>query len=652
MNDSETRTTLSTRRPGWLGPAAFFVVTCLAFGMLFQSLPVLYDTDSYYHLAIGRAYDRHGIIDTLPWARFSLLNEFGDKEYLFHQLLAPFADTENPTAGGRWALALLNACVATLLALLGRAAIGPWGWLAPLLVYGGSLDFLGRMIRLRPEILSLLLMLVAMACVAKGRPRWLALVAALYTLGYTAFHAFLGLAGAWFLHRWWFRRRWDWALMLYPLLGVGLGLVLHPHFPQNLVVWKVQSFDFFQQKAQLDVGLEIGAHQAPDLLLLNLGWILALLALWRSASPAPVRRQGSESRGTVESLADVTLVAAVLFGLLYLLMLRFSTYFLPFATLAVLAEMGRRRQAPGAWVRLPLRGRIPLVLALVAAGALGLPRAAHLLEGLASARGPISREADWQAFGSSLPPGAKVAADWGNTHLYMFYAPQAAFLNVLDPVFMQVRYPAAYKTLRSVLEGREPDIPVALVTELDSSFLALSRFHPHPELIRRLATDPRLRLRYQGYTLLYEIIPGANEAFVLDWHRIPQDAALPPTTDTAMAFPSLPRAEHPAVRSVEGFVSTRREDASGDDAEPCEAFVHLLNVTEPDERIYELATLGPTKLWIDDRLVAGIEGSHRARLGQGVTFPISLTPGTHRFTVLTCTGQDDDSRRGFYLLER
>ncbi len=195
------------RTLAWAGPAATFVLALIFFGALFTRFPVLYDTDSYYHLAIARAYARHGIIDSLPWAQLSLLHELGDKEVLFHLLLAPLSDTANATAGGRIGLALLNALVAAAIAFLGVRAVGRWGLIAAPLLYLCSLDFLSRMIRLRPEILSLLLLLGVTWCAARGRYRWLGALAALYALSYTAFHALLGLCGAWFVQQWWARGR-------------------------------------------------------------------------------------------------------------------------------------------------------------------------------------------------------------------------------------------------------------------------------------------------------------------------------------------------------------------------------------------------------------------------------------------------------------
>ncbi len=620
----------------WAGPAATFALALVFFAVLFGRFPVLYDTDSYYHLAIARAYQRHGIIDSLPWAQLSLLHEFGDKEILFHLLLAPLSDTADATAGGRFGLALLNALLAATIALLGVRAAGRWGLAAAPLLYFCSLDFLSRMVRLRPEILSLLLLLAATWCAGRARYRWLGLLAALYTLGYTAFHALLGLCFAWFAQQWWARGRCRWGLVLYPLLGVGLGLVLHPHFPQNLVVWKVQSLDFFQHKGLLNVGGEIEPQSTRDLLIENLAWGLGLWVLWRSRS-----RRGAERD---EPLADLFLVSAALFGVLYLAMQRFSIYFLPFATLAVLWELRRRGAAPGRSTALPFRGRVPTILAMALVLGLGLSRSADLLSHRANSQDDLTREQEWATFGRALPPGARVAAEWGSTHLYMFWAPQATFLNVLDPVFMAVRYPRAYKVLRAVFEGLEPDVPLTLRTELRSDYIALSRFHRSSRLRRRLAADPRLRQVHRAYTLLYEVVPGANEAFVLDWRIVPE-GTLPPAAGELDGFAPYPRAKEPELRAIEAYVDATKLAGGADD---CLALVHPLTVVEPTVRTYELAPYGRSKLWLDDRLELALGESPSAVLGQGVEIPLVLEPGEHRITVLTCPGTGN--RSGFYLL--
>lgn len=638
-------------RRRWVTTGVAFVATLGLSALFFGRLPVLYDTDSYYHLAIARAYAHFGIVDTLPWARLSLLHDFADKEFLFHLLLAPFAAGEDPAAGGRLALALWNAIIVALLVHLGQRVAGPWGPWVAVLAYAGSLPFLGRMIRLRPELLALVLILLAVECVGARRYRTLGAVALAFTLGYTAFHALLGLCGLWFLHHRWTHGRWEWPLALYPTLGCGLGLILHPHFPQNLVVWKVQSFDFFVGKGTLNVGREILPQTTADLLTQNLGWwvalvVLALIAVrsWRSSENAEASSPGDEplsSALTVNSAltVDALWVAAVVFGGLYLLMQRFATYAIPLLLLAILGEAYRRS------TRFDFKLSVALTVALL----LGAVPTVQLLRGISESGGPVSREDEWRAFGQSVPAGARVAAEWGSTHIYMFWAPQGLYLNVLDPIFMARPYPEAYGALRGIFENRESDIPLTLARDLASDHLALSHFHQPQELLLRLAGDPRLESVYRGYTLLYRLAPEARAPFVVDWRVVPPGARLPPAPDTWDTLSPYPLEEDAEWRALEGFVDGRRVT---DEPEPCLAVTHRMEVETPRTEIYELAAEGPTRLWHDDTLLFANEDSPGAILGRGVMFPVELTSGSHRFTVLTCPHREDPERLGFYLLSR
>ncbi|HTD27492.1 MAG TPA: hypothetical protein VK649_10960, partial [Candidatus Elarobacter sp.] len=416
--------------------ALVFLGSALALYVLCAQFPVLPDADSYYHLAVARAYAEHGLFYRPDWARFSIMHDgFGDKEFLFHVLLIPFTRLADPTRGGVVALALLGALIAALLAHQAMAAVGRWGLAIPLLVFGSAADFMLRAIRLRPELLSLLLILVAIPLASRRRSALLAVVAFLYTLGYTAFQAFLGLCLLFFVYTLWVERRAEWRIAVYPGIGVALGLLLHPHFPANVRVWLVQNVSFFVQNATVDPGPEILPPTTRETLLLNLGWWAGLLVLWRSrsrvAAPCEDRR-----------LSDFTLLAAAAFGLLYLLMYRFIVYAVPLVTLALLRSMQAAGEAPGRFTRLAARGRVPFALAF----SLCLLSAAPLTRlGLGRMQAAMSRvwrpdmRADWEAFARAMPDGAKVAAPWAATETFVFWAPRAAYLNVLDPLFMAAR---------------------------------------------------------------------------------------------------------------------------------------------------------------------------------------------------------------------
>jgi len=496
-------------RAGWRAAGLAFVVSAVTLYVLLARLPVLYDADAYYHLAVARAYAEHGLVHTLDWARFSVLHDgFGDKELLFHVLLIPFVTLADPTRGAVVALALLNGLVAALLAHAAVAAIGRWGLVVPLLVFGTSADFSLRAVRLRPELLSLLLILAAIPLASARRAKLLGAVACVYALSYTAFQAFLGLCALWCAWVLWVERRLEWRLVVYPAIGIALGLLLHPDFPANLHVWVVQNLQFFVTRETVDVGQEIGSRTTRDALLMNLAWWVGLVILWRSR--ARFGPPSGEARRR-----DFTLLAAAVFGVLYALMSRFVTYFVPLATLGLVRSMQAAGDAPGRSLRLPGRGTVPFALAMAACLASIPFTVRRCFEHMATSAERIFRadmRADWEAFGRAMPDGAKVVAPWAATHEFVFWAPRAAYLNVLDPLFMAARDLDAYHRYLDLFEGREPDIPLAAAARFDSDFYADDGQYPFAK--SRLLADPRVERLHDGVTYLYRFVGGQNQHFL------------------------------------------------------------------------------------------------------------------------------------------
>jgi hypothetical protein len=634
---------------GWPAALALFAGTFLLAVLFYSRHPLLYDADSYYHLTVARAFWRQGILHGLPWARFSVMRQgFGDKELVFHLLLAPFAALPDPLAGGRLALALLDALALTTLGWLASRALGLRGLLlVPCGLVLGSAELSWRLVRLRPELLSLVLLLAALWAVARGRYRWLGVLAAVYALSYTAFHAFVGLCVLLFLFFGWARRRWEPELVLYPVLGAGVGLLVHPQFPKNLEVWVVQSVQFLVRHGTLDVGTETRPDLTTAVLFLNLAWFLGIVLLWRAGRPAWPASEGEERA------ADTFGVAAVVFGGLYLLMSRFSVYAFPFATLWILFELRRRGRTPGAWVDLGGGRRIPAAAAGVLFLLAGLYREIPELRTFAARTNPGPGEIrlrDREAVARALPPGARVAAPWRTTPIYMFMAPWASFLNVLDPIFMAAPYPRLYQLQSDLFDGSEPD-PALAAAGLDSEFIACPLDGDTRLLAERLAADPRVRTLYRGYNGVFRVGPApAGPGFVLDWKAVPPASSMPPPASAAVAaWPDYPRLADPRGRELEGYVDARRVSPRGG----CVGLAREEGVVVAAARIeYELAPSGPTTLWLDGRLLAAVGGEPGAVLGRGIVLPVELAPGTHRLAVLTCPDSTPAARAGFYLLER
>lgn len=264
------------------------------------------------------------------------------------------------------------------------------------------------------------------------RVGWVGILAAAFAASYTAFHVVVGLPFLWLLFT--FRER-EWKIPLAATIGAAAGLVAHPGFPSNLRIWWIQNVLFFVEKSRLDVGTEIAAAPLRFFILLNLGLWAGVAVLWFF-----LRGALAEKRRFV-----FIAVAAAVFGVLTLLLQRMATYFVPLVTLLLLAKLEAR----------PHLHRARVALALLATVLLSLPASTKIVRDLFLDSG---WEADYAAFGKSVPRDAKIAAHWGPAELYCFWAPQGRYLNVLDPIFMAVHSPAVYDAQRRVFEGREPDV--------------------------------------------------------------------------------------------------------------------------------------------------------------------------------------------------
>ncbi|MBI2214979.1 MAG: hypothetical protein HYU52_15130 [Acidobacteria bacterium] len=626
-------------RTTFLLSAAIFVAAFFGFALLFLRFPILYDADSYMHLAIARLYAAQGLaVDTLPWARMSVMHDgYGDKELLFHLLLAPFTSLTDAAVGGRLALALLNATLVALLAALGHRAIGAWGIAVPAIVYLTAAGFLPRAIRLRPELVALMLLLAATGLAATRRYRWLALVAFAMALSYTAFHVLFGLALIWLAVEYRVSRRLEWRLLAWPLLGLLLGVVAHPQFPKNLDIWWIQNALFFVEKGRLGVGNEIFAPSLEAVLLGNLGIAIALAALFRSGEPtgepAPERRH-----------APYFVAAAALFTLLYFFMARMITYAAPFAALAVVFAMRDARLRPSRFIAAGMR--VPLVVAMLLALGVSVPRLTDpMLLTLIRADPNLVAEAELEQFGKAMPKGARVAATWEQAELYCFWAPQATYLNLFDPIFMALPFPEEFELQRRIFAGQEPDSPFAIASRLGSTHVAFDRGLA-PQLLDRISGDPRTYPVYMSFNVIAGLRP-APRAFFVDWRVALAETTSPSVPeDGGASWPAYPLAAEPGLRALEGYVDLGRVAK----APACGTFVHRLEVTSRSIETWEFSPWGPARVMLDGQPLAEARSSRGAILGRGLEIPVELDKGPHTLAVETCT--DAQLRGGFYLVRR
>jgi hypothetical protein len=620
--DAPTRASRLARSA--LGVAAFFAV----FALLFTWPARLFDADSYLHLALARTIAAHGFLDHLEWARFSTLGSaYGDKELLFHLLLVPFVKFGDAELGGKLALALLCASIAGSLGILASRALGRPGLAIPLFVFGSG-SFMLRAIRLRPELLAICLAIWIVWALAEKRYRTAALLSFAFAFAHTAFHSLLGLALLFFAWQWWTERRWEWPILGATFGGVALAIVAHPQFPANLQVFWVQNVEFFRLKDRLDVGGEFQPHTLNSLLQLDGLFWLGLLAFARSSgAPDP----NAAPSGIARRMASFCWIATVAFGALFLQMGRFATLVIPFAALACVFELAARGGVT-ACVRvigsrtLPAAAVLSILAALSCVNAVAIAFVNWRMAG--SFDPSLRRELDRLA--RKLPPGARVAANWDDAELYAFHAPHARYLNIYDPVFMAASDPARHALWASALAGGLPDVPAVVTGALESEFIAASS-GAHPELERRLESDPRVQLVHRGRHLLYRI-RVTDPHFITGWALERRHASSNPSDESVSAY-----VDATATLGRDGCATFVRTD-------PLAAAART--------RLIELAAWGPTILLIDGKQRLQLPAANLARLGEGPALPIradSNATSDSTWKVRTCA---HEGRAGFYVVDR
>jgi hypothetical protein len=624
-----------------------FLGALVGFWALYSTTPLISDNDSYYHLAVARGQAEEGV-QYQPPIRFGLLGRsFGDKELLFHLALAPFASLSNPLFGGRVALTLIDAAIVAAIGLLSFHAIGRWGFLIPFWLVFSSGQFTWRLVRLRPELLALLIFLAAVWAIARKRYWMLAATGLLFALSYVALHAFAGLCLILFVVLGWVERRWEWKIAFAPLLGLGVGVLVHPHFPNNLKTWWFHAYDYFFLKEVLDIGNEIGPITTSIALLVNCGWLLGLWMLWHATQIAtgPVQSSGlgldsdaEQARRTAVSFGTT----AIIFSGLTLLMSRFAIYAIPCVTLWLLFELRRRGFGIGPRVSLPFRGSIPTWSAVLLTCLVSLPGANVEFSRWKFRTFPGQKQAvlaERARAATALPPKAHVLASWKSTPIFMLWAPQARYVNVLDPGLLATVDPAVHRAQLEIFSGREPDVPLTARGATDSEYLAYYLSPGNRSLTARLEADPRAHYLHREISAIVQFQSNAQDAFVLDWAVLPTETAEPPRQ-----YPRLTG----LLGSLEGYVDGRRVESSED----CLDFEHAFETASPKTIGYEFAPYGPSSLWLDGQLIAQVHSDLRAVLGQGLFVSPTVSPGPHRVKVSTCLDRTTKKHVGFYLARR
>lgn len=491
-------------RAAWLQGLLLYLVCFAVLGLLAFSVQGFVGTDDYYHARMADLIITQGRLRVdFPWLPQTILtNEhFVDHHLLFHMYVAPWAHWGG-LAGAKLATVSIAAGVFVAAWALLRQIDVRKAWLWTLALFAMSSPFLYRLLMVRTQGAALLLVIVALYLLAARRERWLLPLAFAFAWLYNGFVLILGVVTLYAAAEFIVERRLAWRAPVYTAVGLALGLVINPYFPNNFAF----IFDHLGAKVDFENGVRVGSEWYPystSVLMINAGGALAALAL------------GVLRGGLGERKRDTAETALLLVALLTLFMLlrsrRFIEYFPAFALLFFAAAWGRGGIVWADW--LPLRwlrraAFAAAAVAVLAVGGLTLRGALDDIGGSADTH-YMAGAAEWLA--ANTEPGTPVfQTDWDDFTRLFYYNTSNIYLIGLDPTYLQLANPLMWDNWVAITQGRVEQPSILIHEQFGSAYVVSDTRHGAFEDQAR--NDPGLQLVYRDDNALVWQVAVADPA--------------------------------------------------------------------------------------------------------------------------------------------
>lgn len=481
--------------------------------------PNMVDNDGYYHIKLAQLMRQEGLRPAFPWLPLTVLNadDFVDHHFLYHVLLIPFTFGDL-REGAKWASVIFPAFTFLAGWVLLRGQGIPFASLWSLGFFVVSEAFLYRMSMPRAQAVSLLVLLLALHVTLTQRYRWLLPLAFLYVWFYNAFPLILLVVSVYVAARWLLERQLTLAPLGYAALGLGLGLILNPYFPHNLIFIYHHLFPKLTDATAISVGNEWYPYQTWTLVE-NSG--LALLLFVAGAFALGLREERMDVR------TATLFLLSVLFGLMLFKSRRFVEYFPPFVLIfAALAcsPLLRRWTESEAW-RANLNLSLEQAVANLPRLLPGYQRRHHILAGvlalvllpgiwftvqatrtsMQSAK-PYERYAAASAWlRTNTPEGSRVfQTDWDDFPRLFFYNTHNTYTVGLDPTYMQLYDPKLYNLWVNITRGRVKAPAHAIAEDFGARYIMTDL--DHKEFLRQAKADPHLvEVYHDKYAAIFQV---------------------------------------------------------------------------------------------------------------------------------------------------
>ena len=465
-----------------------YVLSIVLFGLFLILLatiqfatPHLVSIDSYFHIRFAEVMRDEGIRPAFPWLPLTILNEaaYADHHLLYHILLIPFT-LGDLRVGAKWASIVFPALAFTAGYGLLRSLYVPFAMFWSLGFLAMSAPFLYRMNMTRVQGASLLLLIAILHVTLTKRYRWLAPLTFLYVWLYDGFVFAIVVVCIYVVLRGLLDHQFDWQPLLYTGLGVVVGNLLNPYFPNNLHFMLDHILTKVTGTTAINVGTEWNPYSTWSLVEHS---PLALLAFVAGCFALGLYQ------GRMSTASATLLLLAVFFGLFLFKSRRFIEYYPAFALLfCAVAWQPLFEQA------LQQGGRIarslPLLLLLFFGPAAGW--------NIVQARATVQSSPHYERFAAASAwlrtnsqTGSRVfPTDWDLFPQLFYYNTHNTYVVGLDPTYLQNYRADLYDTWRAITRGQIA-LPGLLIATMFESHYVISDLD-HANFLERAAADPHL----------------------------------------------------------------------------------------------------------------------------------------------------------------
>jgi hypothetical protein len=497
----------------FLQAVLLFSVFSLVMSVIQFSTPDLAGNDGYYHIKMAQIMRQEGLRPDYPWLPLTILNEreYSNHHFLFHVALIPFTFGDL-RLGAKWASITFasTAFVCIWWLLRGQKVRFPALWALELLVISEA--FLSRMNLTRPPSLSLAILALSLHWMLQGRTKLFILIGFIYVWMYNAFPLLPILAVVYASAVWVVERRPAFQPVIYSMIGIIIGLVIHPYFPHNIIF----AIRHILPKAGEATSVGLGSEWFPytTAQLLENSWpAVALLGLGILTLGLSGRR--------MKSATVTALLMVFLFGWMTMRSRHFIEYLAPF-TLIFGSLAFQSLLLPGGWLEETLAAAPEKLNNILASrlhylgGAVGLLILVSLgvfqtvpatIESIQGSK-PYETYADASAWLiQNTTQGERIfQTDWDDFPRLIYYNTYNTYLIGLDPTYMQLYNPELYDDWRAITRG-QLDHPSRQIEGMFAARYVLSDLD-HTAFIRQAKADPGMEEVYRdSFSVIFHILP-------------------------------------------------------------------------------------------------------------------------------------------------